>query len=387
VLSALGGLRYAVGVPRRTVNGQALAGAVHIFDASSSVPVATINNPSPRQGDQFGGTVSPVGPDKLVVGAPLTDGVNGQNTGVIHLFDHSGALPKTIENPTQRAGENFGWATAPFGPDRFLVSAPAAAVVYFTPQGLKTNNAGGIVYLFDGSGALMRTFQSPTPATTVGFGNALHALDEDRFLVGVPSESVQGTNGAGRAFVFNADGFHLATLSNPAPNLNDSFGSPLAAVGGDRAAIAAPFDDTRQSDAGSVYIYDLPVARYDIGSEIPRPDNVDVSGAFPQLGPRVEPAEAAFWHVPSQKLFLVQSGDILVSWPLIGGQTNHVQAFGAWPTNESKYQIYIATAPPVDLSDGGPTRTRAFSPPAAASTPAKSNQPAISTRAPRDRAW
>ncbi|MBX3743930.1 MAG: hypothetical protein KF833_01345 [Verrucomicrobiae bacterium] len=352
VIAPLGGMRYAVGVPRRAVGSAAGAGVVYLFEAGSTVPLATVPNPEPQINDNFGGSIARVGDGTLVIGAALKDAA-GSGSGSVYLYDHAGTRLRTIHNPRARANENFGWALAPFGAGRFLVSAPGASVVYLAPTGPRTNQGAGLVFLFDASGAMLRTFQSPVPAESGGFGMTLAPLDADRFLVGAPLETVNGTPGAGRFHVFNGDGVHLGTVDNPAPGANDQFAGALAAVDERRVASGAAFDDTVRPDAGSVYLYDLPVVRYEVGSEMPRPDNVDVSGAFPQGGPRVEPVGAGFWHVPSQKLFLTGTGDVLVSWPLLNGLTNNVQAFGVWSTNDARYQVHVAGAPPVDLSDGG----------------------------------
>jgi hypothetical protein len=72
------------------------------------------------------------------------------------------------------------------------------------------------------------------------------------------------------------------------------------------------------------------------------------------FGPIVNPPEAGFWHVPSQKLFAVRPGSILVSWKLAGADgTNNWEAAITWPTNAARYQAHIAGPTPVDLSDGG----------------------------------
>src|SRR5207237_1268159 len=70
-------------------------------------------------------------------------------------------------------------------------------------------------------------------------------------------------------------------------------------------------------------------------------------------GPTVTPAGAAFWHPPSQKLFAVKPGVILVTWPLLNGQVYNWQASVRWPTNEARFQIHVASPTLVDVSDGG----------------------------------
>jgi hypothetical protein len=123
----------------------------------------------------------------------------------------------------------------------------------------------------------------------------------------------------------------------------------------DTVVAGAPFDDTVRLNAGSVYGYDVPLPVMELGSQIPEPSQpLDRMGTFPILGPTVNPPDAAFWHVPSQKLFAVKPGSVLVSWKLAGADgTNNWEAAVVWPTNTARFQTHIAGPTPVDLSDAG----------------------------------
>jgi hypothetical protein len=352
-IAACGTNHFAVGLSGRTVAGKTGAGMVFVYSAASNNVVANIPNPTPDDWESFGISLCGLGDNKLVIGAVGSHEV-AVNAGSVYIYSLDGTLLKPIHCPTERANESFGWTVARFGTNHFLVAAPSADVVYASGNGFVTNYNAGIVYLYDENGTLVKTFQNPDPAQSSYFGYLCMAqLDDDRFIVGASSESVSGQPYAGRAYIFNTDGVHLQTIANPAPNSSDYFGWSMAAINDHQFVIGAPYDDTKQTNAGSAYIYDVPIERFEIGSEIPRPASVDIAAPFPALGPKVEPAGATYWHVPSQKLYLIKSGDFLVSWKLQNGTTNNVQAFGVWPTNQTRYQTFVAGSPAVDLTDQG----------------------------------
>jgi hypothetical protein len=76
-------------------------------------------------------------------------------------------------------------------------------------------------------------------------------------VISDPLDDTTGTN-AGAAYVFSVNGTLLATLNNPGPTPDDSFGSQLAAFGSEGVIIAAPGDDAGATDAGSVYLFSIP---------------------------------------------------------------------------------------------------------------------------------
>jgi hypothetical protein len=350
-LAACGTNRFAVGLSGRTVGGKMGSGMVLLYSSISNGVVANIPNPTPDEWEAFGISMCGLGDNKLVVGAAGSHEV-AINAGSVYIYSTDGVLLKSIHCPTERANDSFGWSVARFGTNHFLVAAPSADVVYVSGSGFATNFNAGIVYLYDENGTLVKTFQNPDPVQSSYFGlPSMVQLDNDRFIIGTAYESPSGQQYAGRAYIFNTDGVHLQTIANPAPNTGDYFGWSIAAIDDHEFVIGAPNDDTKQTNAGSIYLYDVPIQRFEIGSEIPRPGNVDIAPPFPSVGPKVEPAGATYWHVPSQKLYLIKSGDFLVSWKLLNGTTNNVQAFGVWPTNQTRYQTLVAGSPAVDLTD------------------------------------
>ncbi|MCH7535937.1 MAG: cadherin-like domain-containing protein [Bacteroidetes bacterium] len=115
-------------------------GSAYLFDATTGQLLQTINNPFPDDGDLFGASVAGVGNDKFLIGASF--GGNGTiDGGSIHLFDATTSqLLQTINNPSPAGGDRFGISVAGVGNDKFLVGA------IFDDTGAE--NAGS-AYLFE----------------------------------------------------------------------------------------------------------------------------------------------------------------------------------------------------------------------------------------------
>src|SRR5262245_45309123 len=127
-----------------------LAAAFSLATMAHAVPVELgvgIVNPSPDDGDGFGTGVSLSG-GMALIGAN-TDDTTGSNSGRAYLYDSvSGALLRTFENPTPAANDQFGLAASLSG-NLALIGA----------QNDSGGGAGaGAAYVFDATtGALTRT--------------------------------------------------------------------------------------------------------------------------------------------------------------------------------------------------------------------------------------
>lgn len=345
-LATLPGNRFAVGSFRNR-------GKVFIFSAAQpGAPLTVITNPSPSSGGHFGKSLAALGNDRLLIGDHFDTGAPGR-VGSVRMYNLAGNLLRTFRNPVEQDFDEFGRTLAVVDDRHFLVAAPYANAVYF-PAGPVTNDFAGAVYLFDDTGGLLRTFTGPIPERSQEFGAALAMLDAGRVLIGSPGDRV-GNQPVGRAFLFNLGGVLLGTAENPSPDASDAFGSAITALDGRRFVIGAMSDDTGRPDAGSIYGYDVPLPSVELGSVIPEPSQpLDRMGTFAEVGPVVNPPGAALWHPPSQKLFAVKPGSVLVSWKLAGSAgTNNWEAAVVWPTNASRFQTHLAGPTPVEVSDAG----------------------------------
>jgi hypothetical protein len=126
--------------------GAAIAGSVYVFDLDSNTPsvsVETLNNPAPAVRDTFGQSVAISG--RLVVIGAYQDDEGAQDSGTAYLFDLNSSTPAvpvaTLNNPTPAVGDQFGYAVAMFG-SLAVVTAPFDDTV--------TTNRG-IAYFFSTS--------------------------------------------------------------------------------------------------------------------------------------------------------------------------------------------------------------------------------------------
>lgn len=176
-----------------------------------------LDNPIPQPMSFFGLAHAGVG-DEVVVGAPGHFAL-GTSPGRVHVLDgRTGALLRSIENPTPAAGDSFGAEIVALGTD-VLVGAP------------NDDTAGadaGAAYLFDGAtGALEQTFVVPGSGPDWNCGASLAA---------VGNHAVLGCAGRG-AYMFDAT--TGAFVRSFTPTLPSGFPAALATLGSDLLGTAA----------------------------------------------------------------------------------------------------------------------------------------------------
>jgi hypothetical protein len=244
-VAGVGTDKLLIGAPFEDTNDEE-AGSVYLFNTAGTL-LATINNPDPDfgGGDLFGFSIAGVGNDKLLVGAP-GDNTGASDAGSAYLFDTAGTLLATINNPTPASNERFGSSVAAVGTDKLLIGAWVADT---------GGVAAGAVYLFDLTGTLLTTINNPDPASGDRFGHSVAAVGADKVLIGTYGDDT-GASDAGSAYLFDTAGTLLATINNPDPESDEFFGISVAAVGNDRLLIGASRDNTGATEAGSAYIFD-----------------------------------------------------------------------------------------------------------------------------------
>ncbi|MGV3658624.1 MAG: choice-of-anchor D domain-containing protein [Prosthecobacter sp.] len=234
------------------------AGSAYVFNLANgtpTVPVVTLNNPTPAETDNFGHAVAISG-SRVVVGAP-NDNTGATDAGSVYVYDLNGATPSvplhTLNNPSPAATDTFGYAVAISG-TRVVVGA------FRDDTGF---TSAGIAYVYDlSSGAPavpVFTLNNPTPAAGDQFGLSV-GISGTRVVVGANGNAV-GSIVAGSVHVFDLGGGTPAvpvhTLNNPSPGTNDSFGWTVA-ISGTRVVVGAPLDDLGTAlNMGSAYVYDL----------------------------------------------------------------------------------------------------------------------------------
>ncbi|MBE2287474.1 MAG: FG-GAP repeat protein [Prosthecobacter sp.] len=107
---AISGTRVVVGAYRQDVSS---GGKVFVFDlagANPTVPILTLTNPSPGGDDQFGYSVAISG-TRVVVGAKQDD-TGASDAGRAYVYNVAGATPtvpiSTLNNPSPTTQDYFG---------------------------------------------------------------------------------------------------------------------------------------------------------------------------------------------------------------------------------------------------------------------------------------
>lgn len=239
-VAAAGADRVLIGAPYKDME-ESDSGAAYLFSTTGAL-LTTFTNPPPATDDGFGGCVAMVGADHVIIGTP---GKGPYGAGTAYLFNTNGALLLTFTNREPTANDSFGKSVAAMGTDRVLIGAPSA----------DSNNTGaakaGIVYLFKTDGALLATFNNPTPKAYCYFGWSVAVAANNQVLIGAPDGGSLGA-GPGAAYLFSTNGALLTTFTNPTPEAYDYFGSSVAAVGNDRLLIGAYGDN---AGCGAAYVF------------------------------------------------------------------------------------------------------------------------------------
>ena len=209
-------------------------GSVYLFDISGNL-LETFNKPNPMPGDNFGLSLS-IYENYILVGADRED-AGAEDVGSVYLFDTSGNLLQTFNNPNPMPGDQFGHTVSISG-NHVLTGAHKA----------------GLVYLFDTSGNLLQTFNDPGPGHDNAFGHWV-SISGNNVLIGAFADDT-GSNNAGSAYLFDTSGNLLQTFNNPTPRLHDNFGHTVL-MSGNHVLVNAYGDDTGAKNAGSVYLFDL----------------------------------------------------------------------------------------------------------------------------------
>ncbi|WP_216700274.1 CHAT domain-containing protein [[Leptolyngbya] sp. PCC 7376] len=235
------------------------AGSVYLFD-TNGVLQRTFNNPIPG-GYEFGFSLAKDGDNVLIFSYV------GTNDGEVALFDIDGTLLRTYTNPSPAAFDNFGRQLSISGTNVLLASETDDTLGFDIGQ----------AYLFDTSGSLLRTYNNPNPAPNASdnFGRAL-AIEGDNLLIAAWRDDTDAID-AGIAYLFDTNGNLLQTYNNPNPAFEDNFGITLD-IDGDNILIGSQRDDIGATDTGSAYLFDRASGNLLQTFNNPNPANADLFG-------------------------------------------------------------------------------------------------------------
>ena len=154
-----------------------------VFDARTGEHLHTLTNPTPDTFDSFAKSVA-IFDERIVVGDP-DDDTGASNAGSVYLFSTTtGVYQRAINNPAVAANDHFG-DTVAIGGNIVAVGAPDDDT-----GGVDA----GTAYTFNATtGAVIRTLNNPTAAGSDGFGTAV-AISGTNVVVGAPQDDTAGSN-------------------------------------------------------------------------------------------------------------------------------------------------------------------------------------------------
>ncbi len=248
---AISGTRVIVGDPADDT-GAAAAGSAYVYDLlgdTPSIPVAILHNPAPALLDRFGAAVSISG-TRVVVGAN-SDDAGASDSGSAYVYDLSSGTPTspvaTLGNPSPAVGDSFGRSVAISG-TRIVVGA----------TGADANTGGAYVFdLLSGTPSIpVAILSNPSPQLFESFGRAV-AIFGMRVIVGAG----QGREVHVYDLASATPAIPALTISDPGPGEGpiNAFGSSVA-ISGPRVIVGARWADTGATESGASYIYDLSTA-------------------------------------------------------------------------------------------------------------------------------
>ncbi len=250
---AVDGAYVIAGVPYDDTGGLN-SGVAKVFDSSTGALLFLLPNPTPAPYDMFGNSVAISG-TRVVVGTKQ-DGTGTPDAGSAYVYDLASVTPTipvaTLNNPSPATNDAFGSAVA--------ISGTLIAVGAFWDDQGATD--AGSVYIYDLASATPNEpvikLNKPAPTCDDRFGISV-AISGTRVVVGSTGIS-SGVFYAGSAYVYDLDGVvaavPVAELHNPSPAPEDYFGYSVS-ISGTRVVVGAYRDDTGAAHAGSVYVYDL----------------------------------------------------------------------------------------------------------------------------------
>lgn len=238
-------------------DGAANSGSAYIFDLSSGTPelaILSIDNPGPASNDEFGRAVALAG-TRLLVGAD-GDNTGSSSAGSAYVFELSSGTPDipvfTINNPSPSSNEEFGSSVAISG---------SIVVVGSSRDDKGASNSGGVAVFDLNSGNPQQPLlliDNPAPTINDYFGSSVAVSGAIVAIAAIQDD--QGATNAGTVYIYNINssvpGVPLITIPNPSPQSQDEFGNSLA-ISGDTLVVGSSRNNTGADDAGSVYVFDL----------------------------------------------------------------------------------------------------------------------------------
>lgn len=243
-LNGDGTSEVVVGAPGENAGGFDASGRAYVIDATDGSLLLTLESENIESNGLFGSSVGGVGDingdasPEIVVGAPRENVGSETNAGRAYVFSGTGgSVTLTLVSKNTETDGEFGRSVAGIsdatgdGISDIVVGAPVETV--------NGTNRAGRIYLFDGTdGSAFRTVLSPNPTDGGRFGTDVVDLGDvggdsaTDILIGAKGEIASGISLAGRAYVIDGgNGSALQSFTSSNPETNGFFGNSVAALG------------------------------------------------------------------------------------------------------------------------------------------------------------
>ncbi len=256
--------RFGMNVSRRTSHTCTVVSRHLILTLSLSLSILSFHSASAQAlisefaklaptdlnaADQFGGAVG-IGGGQAIVGSINHDSV-ASNAGAAWVFNSStGALVTKLEASDGELGDNFGFSTAVGG---------GLALVGATGEDNEVTNlatGSGAAYLFNSTtGAQVNKFEPDDGQTNDGFGRSVD-IGGGLGAIGNPGDD-DANSDAGSVFLYNlTTGSNLHILTAGDAGTTDQLGSAVATDGTHVVGGAPGADAGSTVGAGAAYVFD-----------------------------------------------------------------------------------------------------------------------------------
>ncbi|MCH9657316.1 lactonase family protein [archaeon] len=231
-----------VGASGKEVDGVVGAGSLYVFDGITGELKFTIDNPDPKRGDGFGRHMITTD-NYIAVGLGVDNKGDMGHKGKIFVFDETGSLHHTIENPN-----------GPIHDEWFAdqISSHHDKIISGSMMPVTKGDPIYMTHVFDKSGKLQHTLKNSESdiamfgysASSFGDSIAVYVMDED------PNDDTH-TNSI---HVFDAsDGKLRYVIENPDPTKGD-FGRDMAEV--QNHLVVGTTTRLFEETSGTIHIFD-----------------------------------------------------------------------------------------------------------------------------------
>jgi hypothetical protein len=173
-VAALDRDRVLVGAFQQTRPGADFTGEAYLFHTNGAL-LATLTNPAPQNRAAFAYSLAVMDAERIVVGAYGARRAGLNDVGEVFLLRTNGAVLAVLTNPLPAGFASFGGAVTVVDRDKILVGADGA-----TRNGVTST---GEAYLYSTNGTLLTTFTNPANGALNLFGWALAPVSSNYVAV------------------------------------------------------------------------------------------------------------------------------------------------------------------------------------------------------------